>query len=63
MMSVPMICVPDPNERPDGVHVIQEREEYLGDHNNPIMAIVTKRGDGSNDTTVYPEIATAIFDK
>jgi hypothetical protein len=45
-------------------HVVVEREDYVGsedvqtdDNGRPVMAVLTERPDGSNDTVVYAPAA------
>lgn len=59
-MSVPM--VPSATlKRPDARHVVRERQDYLGDHSNPIMGVETQHADGHTDVVVYPETAKAVI--
>jgi hypothetical protein len=56
----PLIEVPGPDERVDGRHRLVEREDYIGTSGaSPIAAVLTERGDGSNDCTVLAPTATA----
>lgn len=57
-ITVPLIEVRSHDERPDGRHVLVEREDYIGDEDaGRIMAVRTERGDGSNDVVVFAPTA------
>ena len=49
----------------DAIHVTVERDDYIGTdivrlaHGRPVMSVITKRADGSNDSHVYAPAATA----
>lgn len=62
-VTIPLIEVSDPEARPDGRQVVVEREDYLGAENaDPMMAVRTERGDGSNDCTVFAPTARINLD-
>lgn len=57
-IAVPLIEVRSFDEKPDGQHVLLEREDYIGDRNGgQYMGIRTDHGDGSNDCTAFAETA------
>lgn len=61
-LSVPLVT-----EDADCVVELSEREDYVGSeqvqlapgNGRPYAAVITRRGDGSNDTAVYAPAATA----
>ena len=56
--TVPLVEVQRPDDKPDGRHVVNEREDYLRDENaDRVMSVTTDHGDGSNDCTVYAPTA------
>jgi len=59
-MSVPMVLSTTP-DLPNARHVVREREDYLRDHSNPVMSVVTEYADGHTDCVVYPETAKAVI--
>lgn len=52
-LGIPLIEVPSHDTRADGRQLTVQSEDYVG-HANPLVAIRTERGDGSNDCTVFP---------
>jgi hypothetical protein len=56
-VAIPLIEVSDPDAKPQGRHVVVQREDYAGS-SDPTAAISTERPDGSNDITVLAETAT-----
>lgn len=56
-MELPLTRVSGPRAKPDSRHVVVYSEDYVG-HNNPVTAVKTERGDGSNDLVVFPRPAT-----
>lgn len=58
-VALPMIEVRSCDANADGRQVVVEREDYIGRSNaSPVSAVNTERGDGSNDCTVFPTVAT-----
>lgn len=54
---IPLLEVRSLDAQPDGRHVVVNKEDYVGG-SDPVAAIRTERGDGSNDLTVFAEAAT-----
>lgn len=52
-LHIPLISVSGPDAVADGRQVVRLRDDGPG-----IAAISTERGDGSNDVTAYPGVAT-----
>jgi hypothetical protein len=60
-VAVPLVEVRHPDDAPDGKHVVVMRDDYVGDSGaDPVAAIRTEHGDGSNDCTVYAPTARVI---
>lgn len=55
-VAIPLVEVGGPDRHADGRHVVVMREDYAGDA-DPVAAIRTERGDGSNDVTVLAPAA------
>lgn len=55
-IAIPLVEVARPDAKVDARHVLVNRDDYAGDA-NPLTAIRTERGDGSNDVTVMAEVA------
>lgn len=58
-VTIPLVEVSGPDAAPDGRQVPVMREDYAAGA-NPLTAIRTERGDGSNDVTIFAE--TAVID-
>lgn len=52
--SIPLAEVSDPDDKPDAHHVVVQRND-----GPEVASILTERGDGSNDCTVFAPAATA----
>ena len=60
-MTVPMVQVQRPDDKPDARHRINYREDYAGDNSvDPIASVNTDHGDGSSDCTVYVQTARVV---
>jgi hypothetical protein len=61
-VTIPLVEVNHPDDKPDGRHVVVEREDYA---RNPdvdrVASIRTDHGDGSNDCTVLAPTARITF--
>lgn len=61
-VTVPLVEVATLDAKPDAVHRIVEREDYIGDSSaSRVAAIRTDHGDGSNDCTVLAPTARVKF--
>jgi hypothetical protein len=57
-IGIPLIEVPSYDARADGRQRPVESEDYIGGNGQPITAVRTERGDGSNDCTVLAPTAS-----
>ncbi len=58
-VSIPLVRIAGPTAVPDARNVAVLREDYAGSE-NPLAAVRTEHGDGSNDVTVM--IRPAVID-
>lgn len=54
-VSIPLAEVSDPDDKPDARQVTIGRDDGPG-----LASVLTERGDGSNDCTVFPTAARSI---
>ena len=61
-MTVPLVEVNSPDDTPAARHVINAREDYIGDERaGTVMSVSTEHRDGSNDLTVYAPTAVVKY--